>query len=85
MAVEIHDRQRLMDPSPVHTTPPVEEEDEWVMLLQFCPFVVCLFGSREKKQGNLLESLDLYLFIYCFLIDIDLIWVSFWIFKLWVL
>ena len=50
MAVEIHDRQRLMDPSPVHTTPPVEEEDEWGMLLQFCPFVVCL--AREKKAGR---------------------------------
>jgi len=40
VAVEIHDRQRPMDPSPVHTTPPVEEEDEWGMKLQFCPFLV---------------------------------------------
>lgn len=31
LAVEIHDRQRLMDPSPVPNTPPVEEEDEWGM------------------------------------------------------
>ncbi|KAK4850953.1 hypothetical protein QYF36_011294 [Acer negundo] len=32
VAIEIHDRQHLMDPSPVHTTPPVEEEDEWGIL-----------------------------------------------------
>ena len=66
MAVEIHDRQRLMDPSPVHTTPHVEEEDEWGMIIQFCAFVVCL--AREKKAGRFVRKFGS-LFIYLLFID----------------
>ena len=48
MAVEIHDRQRLMDPSPVHTTPPVEEEDEW----DTDGFVIPSLGIGDPDQSK---------------------------------
>ncbi|TXG67953.1 hypothetical protein EZV62_009228 [Acer yangbiense] len=54
VAVEIHDRQRLMDPSPVHTTPPVEEEDEWEENIKL---VFYMSQDEAVAQSNVIRSL----------------------------
>lgn len=45
MAGQIHDHQRPMDPSPLRTTPPLEEEDEWGMLCITFPICSFIFFS----------------------------------------
>lgn len=76
---KIHDHQRLMDPSPVRTTPPLEEDEgEWGMLFRQFPififsFQIHLVCFRGKFCGwkfvGRVKSLDFY----------GLIFVRFWV------